>query len=319
MRIVVLDGHTLNPGDNPWTEVTKQGEFEVYDRTEADLIVSRAAEADIVLTNKTPLSGETMAQLPKLQFIAVLATGYNVVDVEAARERAIPVSNVPVYGTDSVAQFTFALLLELCHKVALHDRAVQDGEWATCPDFSFWKTTLIELVDKKMGIVGFGRIGRRVGELAHAFGMDVLAYDAFAGDAPDYQPFAWKMLDEIFTDADVVSLHCPQTADNVGLVNKRTLGLMKPDAVLINAARGGLVNEADLAEALGSGRIGGAAVDVVSSEPIRSDNPLLGSPHCIITPHMAWATLSARRRLMQTTADNIAAFIRGEPTNVVNP
>ena len=318
MRIVVLDGHTLNPGDNPWTEVEKQGDFAVYDRTEPDLILSRAADAEIVLTNKTALSAETLAQLPKLQFIAVLSTGYNVVDVEAAAERGIPVSNVPVYGTDSVAQFTFALILELCHRVALHSQAVHDGEWAKCPDFCFWKTPLVELVGRKMGIVGFGRIGRRVGELAHAFGMDVLAYDAFPGDAPGYQPFAWKMLDEVFADADVVSLHCPQTADNVGLVNKRTLGLMKSDAIFINAARGGLVNEADLADALNAGRIAGAAMDVVSTEPIRDDNPLLGATNCIITPHMAWATVSARRRLMQTTADSIAAFIKGEPINVVN-
>ena len=319
MRILVLDGHTLNPGDNPWTEVARQGDFTVYDRTGPELIVSRAADAEIILTNKTPLSAETLTQLPALQFIAVLATGYNVVDVEGARDRAIPVSNVPVYGTDSVAQFTFALILELCHRVALHSQAVHDGEWAKCPDFCFWKTPLVELAGKKIGIVGFGRIGRRVGELAHAFAMDVLAYDAFPGSAPDYQPFAWKALDEVFAEGDVVSLHCPQTADNTGLVSRRTLGLMKPDAILINAARGGLVDETDLAEALNSRRIAGAAMDVVSTEPIRDDNPLLGAINCVITPHMAWGTLSARRRLMQTTADNVAAFIRGEPINVVNP
>jgi len=318
MRIVVLDGHTLNPGDNPWTEVEKQGDFTVYDRTEPDLIVSRAAGAEIVLTNKTPLFAETLAELPDLRFIAVLATGYNVVDVNAARGRDIPVSNVPVYGTDSVAQFTFALILDLCQQVALHSQAVHDGEWARCPDFCFWKTTLVELAGSKMGIIGFGRIGRRVGELAHAFGMEILAYDAFPGQSPDYGPFAWKTLEKVFAEADVVSLHCPQTPDNAEFVNRRMLELMKPGAFLINAARGGLVNESDLADALNANRIAGAALDVVSTEPIRDDNPLLTAKNCLITPHMAWATLSARRRLMQTTADNVAAFIAGKPTNVVN-
>ena len=319
MRIVVLDGHTLNPGDNPWTDVEKQGDFTVYDRTEPGLIVARASGAQIVLTNKTPLSAETLVRLPDLRFIAVLATGYNVVDVDAARDRGIPVSNVPVYGTDSVAQFTFALILELCHHVALHSQAVHDGEWSGCPDFCFWKTPLVELAGSKMGIIGFGRIGRRVGELAHAFGMEVLAYDAFPGPSPDYRPFAWKTLDEVFAEADVVSLHCPQTPDNARFVNRRMLDLMKPGAFLINAARGGLVNEADLADALNAGRIAGAALDVVSTEPIRDDSPLLTAKNCLITPHMAWGTLSARRRLMQTTADNVAAFIAGKPENVVNP
>jgi glycerate dehydrogenase len=318
MRIVCLDGHALNPGDNPWTDVEALGDFTVYDRTPNDEIMARAAGAEVVLTNKTPLTAQTVAELPDLRFISVLATGYNVVDVEAARARGIPVSNVPVYGTDSVAQFVFALLLEHCHNVALHSGQVHAGEWAKSVDFCFWRTPLVELAGKTMGIVGFGRIGRRVGELAHAFGMSVWAQDPIGGEPPDYEPFAWKDVDELFAGADVVSLHCPQTAENQGMVNADLLACMKPDATLINTARGGLVNEADLAAALNEGRIAGAAVDVVSTEPIRPDNPLLAARNCLITPHIAWASLAARKRLMRTTAENVAAFIAGTPVNVVN-
>lgn len=318
MRIVVLDGFTLNPGDNPWDDVAALGEFTVYDRTPEDQIVERAAHADIILTNKTLLSAKTIEQLPNLKCIAVLATGYNVVDVAAARERGIPVSNVPVYGTDSVAQFVFALVLELCHHVAAHDASVKAGEWSESVDFCYWNTPLIELAGKRMGIVGFGRIGRRVGELAHAFGMDVLAHDVEQGKAPEYAPFSWGSLDEVFAEADVVSLHCPLTAENAGFVDRALLGRMQPHAFFINTARGGLVNEPDLAEALNAGTIAGAAVDVVSSEPIAPDNPLLGARNCIVTPHIAWATLAARQRLMKTTAENVAAFIKGAPIHVVN-
>ncbi len=318
MKIVVLDGQTQNPGDNPWTEVEKQGEFVLYGKTQPNEIIKRAVGADILLTNKTQLTKETLSQLPDLKFIAVLATGYNIVDVKAARERGIPVSNVPIYGTDSVAQMTFALLIELCHHVGLHNRLVHEGEWKRKREFCFWETPLVELAGKTMGIVGFGRIGRRTGRLADAFGMKVLAHDVYQGEKPDYDFFAWAEIEEIFSKADVVSLHCPQTADNAGMVNKKLLGLMKKDAVLINTSRGGLVNEADLAAALNEGLIAGAAVDVVSSEPIADNNPLLTAKNCIITPHIAWATLAARRRLMQTTAENVMAFIKGEPINVVN-
>jgi len=318
MRIVVLDGCVLNPGDNPWDEVAKLGELTVYDRTPADDIIERARNAEIILTNKTPLSAETIGRLPRLRFISVLATGYNVVDVEAARRRNIPVSNVPVYSTSSVAQHVFAMLLELCLHVGLHDRAVHAGEWSRSADFAFWKEPLVELDGRRMGIVGFGRIGRRVGELAHAFGMDVLANDIREVDPPDYAPFAWRTVPDLFAEADVVSLHCPQTPDNLGLVNSELLRRMKPDAFFINAARGGLVVERDLADALNAGRIAGAAVDVVSTEPIRPDNPLLSAKNCLITPHIAWASLAARQRLMKTTADNVAAFITGSPINVVN-
>ncbi|GMV97062.1 MAG: D-2-hydroxyacid dehydrogenase [Phycisphaerae bacterium] len=316
-RIVVLDGYTLNPGDNPWTEVAALGDLTVYDRTPPDQIVARSAGADILLTNKTPLTAETISQLPNLKFIAVLATGYNVVDVAAARKRGIPVSNVPIYGTDSVAQFVFALLLELCHHVALHNDLIHQGEWPR-REWCFWNTPLIELAGRTMGLVGFGRIGRRVGEIAHAFGMAVLAHDTHPGAEPGYQPFAWAGIEEIFSSADVVSLHCPLTADNAGLVNARLLGRMKKEAFFINTARGPLVNEQDLAAALRDGKLAGAALDVVSREPIEAGHPLLSAPNCILTPHIAWATAAARRRLTRTTAENVAAFLAGKPINVVN-
>jgi glycerate dehydrogenase len=317
MRIVVLDGYTLNPGDNSWADVARLGDLTVYDRTPPNEIIPRAAGAQVILTNKTPLSAQTLAQLLELRFISVLATGYNVVDVDAARRRGVLVSNVPVYGTDSVAQFVFALVLELCHHVAHHSELVHRGDWARSKDFCFWTVPLTELAGRQMGIVGFGRIGRRVGELAHAFGMSVCAYDPYPGAMPSYEPFAWKGIEEVFAAADVVSLHSPQTAESRGMVDARLLGLMKPEAMLINTARGGLVNETDLAAALNEGRIAGAGIDVVSEEPIRPDNPLVSAKNCLITPHIAWATLAARRRLMRTTADNIAAFLAGSPINLV--
>ncbi len=317
MKIVCLDGYTLNPGDNPWAPVEKLGEFTVYDRTAADDILARAKGAKVLLTNKTPLSAETLGKLPDLGFVSVLATGYNVVDVAAAGKRGIPVSNVPVYGTDSVAQYVFALLLELCHNVGLHSRLVREGEGSKSVDFCFWRTPLVELSGKTIGIVGFGRIGRRVGEVARAFGMNVLAFDAIRGKAPSY-PVRWADLPGLFREADVVSLHCPLSDANQGMVNAALIASMKPTAFLINTARGPLVHEADLAAALNSGRIAGAAVDVVSREPIDRANPLLSAKNCVITPHIAWATLDARKRLMQTTVENVAAFLAGKPINVVN-
>lgn len=318
VRIVVLDGHTLNPGDNPWDPVARLGKLTVHDRTPPGQIVAVARNADIILTNKTPLTAETLRQLDRLRFISVLATGYGNVDVAAARVAGVPVSNVPEYGTESVAQFVFALLLELCRQVGLHNHEVRTGHWSSCPDFCFWRTPQVELNGLTMGVVGFGRIGRRVGRLAHAFGMSVLAHDVAPTEPPDYQPFAWAGLEELFGAADVVSLHCPLTPDNEGMVNSGLLGRMKRDAMLINTARGPLVAERDLADALNAGVIAGAAVDVVSTEPIRATNPLLRVRNCLITPHIAWATLAARRRLMQATADNVAAFLAGEPVNVVN-
>ena len=318
MEIVVLDGYTLNPGDLSWDEIGKLGELTVYDRTAPNEIVERTRKAGIILTNKASVSAITLEKLPDLKFIAVMATGYDIVDIAAAGRRGIPVSNVPEYGTDSVAQFVFALLLELCHHVGAHQEAVKAGEWTASPDWCFWKTSQILLKGKKIGIVGFGRIGRRVGELAHAFGMEVMAFDPQTQESPAYARFHWKSLKEVFAEADVVTLHCPQTRDNVGFVNAELLDLMKRNAFFINAARGGLVNENALAQALNNGSIAAAAVDVVSIEPIRPDNPLLNAQNCLISPHIAWASLCARQTLMAQTIKNIKAFISGNSINVVN-
>lgn len=318
MRIVVLDGYTMNPGDNPWDPVAALGELVVHERTPDELIVARAADADILLTNKTPLSAATLERLPRLRLISVLATGFDIVDVGAARRRSIPVVNVPEYSTDSVAQYVLAALMHFCHHMALHDRLIHEGHWQRCGDFSFAASPLIELVGKRIGIVGFGRIGRRVGELAHALGMEVLAYDTRSSDDPPYQPFSWQSLEVIFGESDVVTLHCPQTSANAEMVNRALLSRMKPTAWLINAARGRLVQEQDLADALREGLLAGAALDVLSSEPPPADHPLLHAPNCVLTPHIAWATLGARRRMMAITAENIVAFLQGTPRNVVN-
>ena len=308
MKIVVLDGYTLNPGDNPWDEIAKLGELTVYDRTPAEQIVERAAKAEIVLTNKTRLDAATLAALPLLRFIAVLATGYDIVDTAAARRQGIVVSNVPEYSTNSVAQLVIALVLALVHRPERHDQLVRQGEWQRRGDFCFWDAPLVELSGKRMGIVGFGRIGRRVGELAHALGMEVLAHNRNPGSPPNYAPFAWRSLDAIFSEADVISLHCPLGPQNRGMVNRERLATMKPSSLFINTARGGLVNEQDLADALNEGHIAGAALDVLTIEPPVEENPLLTAKNCLITPHIAWATREARRRLMTITADNIAAL-----------
>lgn len=317
MKIVALDGYTLNPGDNSWDEVARLGDFVCYDRTPPALVVERAKDADIVLTNKVPLSAETLIRLPQLKFIAVTATGYNVVDVIAARIRGIPVSNLPIYGTDTVAEYVFALLLNFYRQPQLHSELVKQGEWSKSGEWTFWRTPLTEIVGKTIGVVGFGRIGRRVGELATAFKMKVLASDPFRGNEPTY-PFEWRDVPELFSESDVVTLHCNLTPENTGVVNAGLLGRMKKTAYLINAARGPLVRDADLAAALKAGALAGAALDVVSTEPIAADNPLLGAPNLTITPHIAWATLAARRRMIRITAENIAAFQVSKPVNVVN-
>jgi len=319
MKIVVLDGYTLNPGDNPWDELAELGELVVYDRTKQAELLARAQGAQILLTNKTPIREEAMARLPKLRFISVLATGFDVVDVKAAAQRGIPVSNVPVYGTDTVAEHVFALVLEMARRPALHDEAVKAGAWWSQPDWCFWRTPLLELAGRTMGIVGFGRIGRRVGEIAHAFGMKVAANDLQKGSDPPYQPFQWMELEELFSRSDFITLHCFQTQENAGFVNMGLLSKMKPTSFLINTSRGGLVNERDLASALQRGILAGAALDVVSNEPIAPENPLLKAPNVLITPHIAWATLEARKRLMKTTVENVRAFLSGKPQNVVNP
>lgn len=320
MKIVAIDGYTLNPGDNPWDSVAALGEFSVFDHSTPEQTLERAKHAEVIVTNKAALTAAMMAQLPQLKLVAVTATGFNVVDIAYARTRGIPVVNVPEYGTDSVAQFVMALILELALHIGRHDRAVKDGKWARSADFCFWETPLIELTGRKLGILGFGRIGRRVGELAHAFGMSVIAFSRSRGVAPAYAGFEWaRSVEDLFAQSDFISLHSPQTPENTGFVNRELLGKMKRTAYLINTARGGLINEADLKDALDAGTIAGAAVDVVSVEPIKPENPLLTAKNILITPHIAWATLDARRRLMQTTAENISAFQQGMPVNVVNP
>lgn len=316
--IVVLDSYTFNPGDNPWTELEALGDLQVFERSADDEIVARARDAAIVLTNKTPLSAATLAALPNLSGICVLATGVNVVDVAAASARGIPVCNIPAYSTASTAQHTIALLLELTNHVGQHDAAVHGGAWARSLDFSFTLSPLSELDGLALGIVGFGAIGRRVGEIARALGMDILA----AGDGRREEDPAWLErvpLDELFRRADVVTLHCPLSDATRGLVDARRLASMRSSALLLNAGRGPLVNEADLADALQRGVIAGAALDVLSEEPPRADNPLLTAPRCVLTPHNAWATLAARRRAMQTTVENVRGMLQGAPRNVVNP
>jgi len=318
VNIVVLDGFTLNPGDLSWDELKRLGSVTIYDRTPAELILERSRDADMLLTNKTPLRADTLAQLPKLKYIGVLATGYDVVDIRAAAERNIVVSNVPEYGTDSVAQHVFALVLELAHRTGSHSESVHRGEWAASPDFCYWRYPLVELAGKTMGIVGAGRIGLRTARIAAAFGMRVIAYSRSGPKNSDIPELRWGSLDELLRESDVVSLHCPLTPETEGMINKQALSLMKKTAFLINTARGKLINEQDLAEALESGAIAGAGLDVLSSEPPRPDHPLYNAKNCIITPHIAWATIEARRRLMAVTTDNVRAFLAGSPQNVVN-
>jgi glycerate dehydrogenase len=314
--IVVLDGFTLNPGDLDWSPLRVLGDCEIFDRTPLDQIVSRAVPAEMVLTNKTVLSRESIARLPRLRYIGVLATGTNIVDLAAARERGIPVTNVPAYGTRSVAQATFALLLELTNRVGHHSQAVHAGRWANNPEWCFWDGQLVELSGLTIGIVGLGRIGRAVAELAAAFGMIVIAHSPSAQSVPPGVTLV--DLDQLFCESDVISLHCPLTPQTRQLVNPARLQLMRPTAFLLNTSRGGLVDEAALADALNSGRIAGAAVDVLSIEPPSSANPLLTARNCIITPHNAWATRAARSRLLQIAAANVRAFLTGRPENVVN-
>lgn len=319
MNLVVLDGYALNPGDLSWEALEKIVNVKVYDRTPSDLVVERSVEADLILTNKTPLTAASIGRLPLLRYVGVMATGYNIVDVQAAKERKIPVTNIPTYGTASVAQFAFALLLELCHNVRLHSDAVRSGAWSRSADWCFWLSPLKELAGKVMGIVGFGRIGRQVAKIADAFGMDILAFDSFQGEPPALSRFSWVSLEELLRKADVVTLHCPLFPDTEGMINTERLQLMKPTALLINSSRGPLVKDQDLANALNAGVIAGAGLDVLSIEPPTESNPLLSAKNCLITPHIAWATLEARSRLMDVAVSNVAAFLQGKPQNVVNP
>lgn len=312
MKIVILDGKGLNPGDLSWDCFRTLGDVEIYDTTPTpELTVQRLQGAQVAITNKTPLDGPILDACPQVRLICVLATGYNVIDCDAARKRNIPVCNVPDYGTAAVAQYTFALLLELCHQVGHHDRAVHQGRWSSCPSFCFWDTPQMELAGKTLGIIGYGRIGQAVGRIAESFGMRVL----FTGRRQ--VPGAVR-LEQLLAQADVVSIHCPLTPQTQGLINAQTLAAMKPGAILINTSRGPILEEAAVKAALESGQLRCCAVDVVSREPIRPDNPLLTAPNCIITPHMAWAPVESRQRIMDATMDNIRAFLEGSPRNVVN-
>jgi glycerate dehydrogenase len=316
VRIVVLDGHTLNPGDLTWDPLKTLGPCEVHDRTETTQVVERAAGAEIVLTNKTVLTRPALAQLPQLRYLGVLATGYNVVDLEAAQEQEICVTHVPAYGTPSVAQMVFAHLLHFTQHVSEHSRSVHHGDWSRSPDFCYWNYPLVELAGLTMGIVGLGRIGRQTARLALAFGMKVLYFDV---TPPPVVPeeMAAVDLDTLFRTSDVISLHCPLTQENRGFVNRGRLAMMKPTAFLINTSRGPLIDEPALAEALNRGHLAGAGLDVLCQEPPEPDHPLLRARHCTITPHIAWATRAARQRLLDIAVANVRAFLQGRPQNVV--
>jgi len=314
MKIVVLDGFTLNPGDLRWRELEALGEVTVYDRTPNEEIVSRIGNADAILTNKTPLTAETLTACPSVKF----ATGYNVVDTASAKERGIPVCNIPTYGTAAVGQFAIAMLLEICHHVAHHNDAVHAGRWSNSIDFCFWDYPLIELEGKTMGIIGFGHIGQRTGEIAKALGMRVLAYDSYQTDA-GRAIGSYVDLETLYRESDVISQHCPLFPETKGIVNASSIAKMKDGVILLNNSRGPLIVEQDLADALNSGKVFAAGLDVVSEEPIRADNPLLSAKNCIITPHISWAPKESRQRLMDIAVQNISAWIGGKAQNVVNP
>lgn len=312
MKIVVLDGYAANPGDLSWAPFERMGELCVYDRTVAEDVAQRLADADIALTNKTVLSREILSAAKNLKYVGVLATGYNVVDVTAARELGITVTNIPAYSTDSVAQMVFALLLEICHHVGDHSRAVHAGRWSSNPDFCFWDTPLIELAGKTLGIVGYGRIGKRVAEIARCFGMNVIAWTRTPRDPECVS------LDELLAQSDVISLHCPLFPETQHLINAETIAKMKDGAILINTSRGPVIDEQALAVALQNGKLYAAAADVATVEPIHADNPLLGLNNMIFTPHIAWATGEARKRLMEIAVSNLEAYLNGTPVNVVS-
>ena len=320
MKIVVLDGCCLNPGDLSWQAFSALGELTVYDRTpleDCEEIVRRIGESEIVLTNKTPLTRTILDRCPSVRYIGVLATGYNVVDTAAARERGVPVCNVPAYGTAAVAQFAIALLLEICGHVGRHDQAVHAGRWSACPDYCFWDYPLMELAGKTMGIIGFGNIGQAVGRIASALDMEVIAYGPRPWSAGE-RPTPYTPLEELLGRSDVVSLHCPLLPETRGLINRESISKMKDGAILLNNSRGPLIVERDVAEALNSGKLRAAAVDVADVEPLPADSPLLQAKNCIITPHISWAPLEARARLMEIAAANLRAFLEGKPRNVVN-
>ncbi len=316
MKIVVLDSYTENPGDLSWEALAALGELHVYDRTKKEDIIKRIGDADIVITNKTPIQKETFEASANIKMVALLATGYDVIDIKEAANRNIPVCNVPAYGPYSVAQFAIALLLELCDHVGHHNQAVHEGAWESCADWCFWEKPLMELQDKTMGIIGYGRIGQTTGAIARAMGMKTIAYDRYHN--PDLKDITYVEFDELCEQSDVIVLHCSLNEENRGIINKKSIAKMKKTAIIINNARGPLINEEDLAEALNEGRIYAAGLDVVSVEPIEIDNPLLKARNCILTPHMSWGSIEARRRIMDMTVENVESFINGTIKNCVN-
>ena len=318
MKIVILDGYTENPGDLSWEGFEKLGDLTVYDRTPADKIAERIEGAEAVIINKTPLSAETIAGCPTLKYIGVLATGYNVVDVQAARDRGIPVCNIPTYGTAAVGQFAIALLLEICHHIGEHSQSVHNGDWESCVDWCYWNYPLIELDGKTMGIIGFGRIGQTTARIAQALGMKVLAYDQYENKSLESDTMKYTTLDDLLAKSDVISLHCPLFESTQGIINKDSIAKMKDGVIILNNSRGPLFVEQDLADALNSGKVAAAGLDVVSTEPIHGDNPLLKAKNCIITPHISWAPKESRQRLMDIAVDNLEKFLAGNPQNVVN-
>jgi len=317
MKIVILDGYTENPGDLSWEGFEQLGELTVYDRTPQDEITQRIGDADIVITNKTPITDVTIAACPNIKYIGVLATGYNVIDVDAAKKKGIPITNIPTYGTNAVGQFTIALLLEICHRIGEHDRVVKSGKWQNCQDFCFWDYPLIELDGKTMGMIGFGRIGQAAGRVAKALGLNVIAYDEMESET-GREIAKYVSLDELYAQSDIISLHCPLLPSTQGMINGDSIAKMKDGVIIVNTSRGPLIVEQDLTDALNIGKVYAAAVDVVSVEPIKADNPLLKAKNCIITPHIAWAPKESRQRLMDIAVSNLKAFIDGNPINIVN-
>ncbi|MDD3229460.1 MAG: D-2-hydroxyacid dehydrogenase [Oscillospiraceae bacterium] len=320
MKIVILDGYTENPGDLSWGELGKLGDVTVYDRTSLtneDEAIARIGDAEVVYTNKTPITKKVIDACPNIKFISLLATGYNVVDYEYAKSKGIPVTNVPSYGTASVSQFSIALLLEICHHIGHHSESVLAGNWEKCVDWCYWDYPLIELEGKTIGIIGFGRIGQTEGRIAKALGMKVLAYDVYPNTSGK-EIAEYVDRDTLFANSDIITLHCNLTPENTGLINKNTIAKMKDGVILINNARGQLIVEQDVADALNSGKMAAAGLDVVYTEPIRSDNPLLKAKNCIITPHISWAPKESRQRIMDCAVENLKAYISGSPINVVN-
>lgn len=321
MKIVVLDGYTLNPGDLDWKGLETIGDCTVYDRTsltDVQEAIDRIGNAEIVFTNKTPMPKSLFDACPNIKFVGVLATGYNVVDVNAAKDKGVIVTNIPTYGTAAVGQFTIALLLEICHHIGHHNNAVHEGKWENNADWCFWDYPLIELDGKTIGIIGYGRIGQATGKIAQALGMKVLAYDEYKNPNLVTETCKYAELDELLKESDVIALHCPLFPSTQGIINKENIAKMKDGVIILNDSRGPLIVEEDLAEALNSGKVAAAGLDVVSSEPIKGNNPLLKAKNCIITPHIAWAPKESRKRLMDIAVNNLQAFVAGEPVNVVN-